>query len=583
MTTRVNKECPPNPTLADVDAALKKCTELTPVRLRDLGSAVARVAELLGDDPARISLDLRAIGTKLAGISPAAVGLSPKSLSNIRANFMGAVKASGLAPAAPARKAPLSPAWAQLMAKLSDQRSQIGLSRLAHYADSVGLCPQQICDEVISDFLAEVRDGSLHRRPNDMHRQTTVIWNEVVVRLPDLGLAPVTIPSFRRPPQRVEWALLSDSFRLDVNAYFAWCSGEDMFAADARPRPLGPRTRRLRRDEIHAAVSALIESGVEVSTIRSLADLVTEDSFKRILRRRHDAIAGRANTFNNGLAKSLVQIAREWVKLEVGALAKLKAMTAKLPQTSSGLTPKNKSFLRQFDDPAALARLVNLPKVLWAEVKRDSKPNFRTLAKAQTALAIAILTYFPLRSQNLVDLTFGTHLFLQNDVRATSTMEVPGAETKNGNDAAWDIKPEVARMLIEYRDRFGPNIIGRRPERLFENVDGSQKSQTTVAWLVRTTLKKRAGIIMTIHQFRHLAAKVMLDDQPGNFEGAKQLLGHKNIKTTANFYGGIDSRRAARHHQHLIDQALEDQARVSRRAKREVRSTKSSKGRGGRS
>ena len=135
-------------------------------------------------------------------------------------------------------------------------------------------------------------------------------------------------------------------------------------------------------------------------------------------------------------------------------------------------------------------------------------------------------------------------------------------------------------MLIEYRDRIAPKTIGRRPERLFENIDGSPKSQPTVAWLVNTTLKKRAGIVMTVHQFRHLAAKIMLDDQPGNFEGAKQLLGHKNIKTTANSYAGIDSRRAGRHHQNLIDQALADQARKPRRF---ARSTNSAGKLGGRS
>jgi integrase len=577
MSTSTSNENALIPTLTDVDAALQQHSGLTPVRRRDLRSAVSRVAKLLGDDPARITLDLRAIGNKLAAVSPAAVGLSAKSFANIRANFMGAVKTSRLVPAAPAKRSPLSPAWAQLMAKMLDKRSQIGLSRLAHYASSVGVGPDQICDAVIADFLAAVRGGSLHRRPNDLHRQTTMIWNEVAGSLPDLGLAVVTIPSFRHPPKRVDRALLSDAFHRDVEAYLAWCAGEDVFAADARARPMSPGTIRLRRDEIHAAVSALIESGIEMSSIKSLADLVTEDALKRILRRRHDAIGGRANAFNTGLAKSLVQIAREWVKADIGALDKLKKMTAKLPQTSSGLTDKNRRFLRQFDDPATLNRLLNLPKILWTEVKRDKKPNFRTLAKAQTALAIAILTYIPLRSQNLVGLIFGTHLFLKDDVRATSTLEVPGVETKNDNDAAFDIPPTVVRMLIEYRDRIAPKIIGRRPERLFENIDGSPKSQSTVAWLFSTALKKRAGIVMTIHQARHLAAKIMLDDQPGNFEGTKQLLRHKNIKTTANFYAGIDSRRAGRHHQRLIEQTLEDQAPVPRRA----RKAKSSGERGG--
>ena len=36
----------------------------------------------------------------------------------------------------------------------------------------------------------------------------------------------------------------------------------------------------------------------------------------------------------------------------------------------------------------------------------------------------------------------------------------------------------------------------------------------------------------------------------------KQVLGHKSIKTTVGAYAGIDSRRAARRHQYLVEQAL---------------------------
>jgi integrase len=91
---------------------------------------------------------------------------------------------------------------------------------------------------------------------------------------------------------------------------------------------------------------------------------------------------------------------------------------------------------------------------------------------------------------------------------------------------------------------------------LFVNADGSPKSQATVAWLIKTYARRRAGIVLTSHQFRHLSAKVLLDAEPGSFETVKQLLGHKSLKTTVGAYAGIDSRRAARHHQHLIEQAL---------------------------
>ena len=163
----------------------------------------------------------------------------------------------------------------------------------------------------------------------------------------------------------------------------------------------------------------------------------------------------------------------------------------------------------------------------------------------------------PLRLQNLSALTFGTHLFLCDNVRATSTLELAAGEVKNKTELAFDIPSHVAKMLIEYRDRLAPKIIGHRPERLFVNADGSAKAHATVAWLISNYLKRRAGIMLTPHQFRHLSAKVLLDSEPGGFETVKQLLGHKSIKTTVGAYAGIDSRRAARHHQRLVEKALE--------------------------
>ena len=114
-------------------------------------------------------------------------------------------------------------------------------------------------------------------------------------------------------------------------------------------------------------------------------------------------------------------------------------------------------------------------------------------------------------------------------------------------------------------------MIGHRPERVFVNIDGTPKGKATVAWLTKTYLARRAGIVLTPHQFRHLSAKNVLHAEPGAFETVRQLLGQKNLKTTVNFYAGINTRRAARHHQHLIERALDAQKPPVKRKKREVR------------
>jgi len=85
-------------TLAHVLAAVDRSTALSPTRLRDLRSAVMRVAKLIGNVPVRIALDLPAIATSLAAVSPVAAGMTTKRFANIRSDFLAAVKASGLVP-----------------------------------------------------------------------------------------------------------------------------------------------------------------------------------------------------------------------------------------------------------------------------------------------------------------------------------------------------------------------------------------------------------------------------------------------------------------------------------------------------
>lgn len=541
-------------TLAAVLVALEHAEKLGATRRRDLASAVRRVAGLLSQEPAAIPLDMAAIAVGLASVSPVAAGMTLKRLANIRSDFRAAIEASGMVPVS-LNERPLTPAWQTLFDRLSGHRAHIGLSRLARYASGEGTDPEDVDDRAMDGFIAAVRAGSVHRKPNALHRQVTLIWNEAA-RHPEFGLKPVTVPSFRGPPRRIAWELLPGSFRTDVDSYLAWCGVTDPFAPDARSRPLAPRTLRLLRNQIHAAVTALAESGTPPSSITTLAALVVPAHFRASLRRRLQAAGGKENTFNHDLGKALVQMARTWLKVPANELAELKRMVGKMPVAPIGLTDKNKRFLRQFDDPKTLRRLFRLPDQLWAEVKRDSHPNFRTLARAQAAIAIAILCYIPLRLQNLANLSFETNLFLNPGVDAVSSLELSAAEMKNKTAAAYDIPLHVTSMLLEYRERIAPKIIGHRPLRLFVNVDGTPKSPSTVAWLIAGYAWRYAGVVLTSHQFRHLSAKITLEEHPGGIDLVKQNLVHKNHKTTAGFYAGIDTRRAARHQQQIIDRLL---------------------------
>ena len=275
----------PPPSLATVLTALPMPSAPSETRLRDQRSAVKRVAELLGNVPAAILLNMEEIQAGLGAVNPIAVGMSTKRYANIRSDFVAAVKASGVIPIKLNVKAKLSPEWIDLFSRHTDRKAHLGLSRLARYAGAQGIAPQGINDEVINGFIAAVREGSLHRKPNELHRQVTMIWNKASADR-DLGLKPVTIPSFKKPPMRISETLLCPSFINDRENYLAWCAVVDPFAEEARPKRLAPRTLDLTRDQIHAAVTALVKSGTKPDQIGSLAELVTVKNLKNILRQR---------------------------------------------------------------------------------------------------------------------------------------------------------------------------------------------------------------------------------------------------------------------------------------------------------
>ena len=133
-------------TLADVLAVVERSTALAPTRLRDLRSAVIRVADLLGNVPVRIALDLPTVRSRLAAISPVAAGMTPKRFANIRSDFVAAVRASGLMSMRQWHKGRLAPAWRQLFARLAGRRAHLGLSRFARYASARGINREAVND-----------------------------------------------------------------------------------------------------------------------------------------------------------------------------------------------------------------------------------------------------------------------------------------------------------------------------------------------------------------------------------------------------------------------------------------------------
>ena len=299
-------------TLQDVSDAIEGLEALSVTQRRDQRSAVRRTAALLGDVPSRIPLDLPAISAQLATVSPVAAGLTSQELQQhpVRLPYRregqrieagptpgqdAAELGVGRAVRTPFREADAYRPVAfgslcqrqrnRARARSTTRRSKPSSSRSAMARSTAGRTPPP---EGGFDLERGRRKG-----PSSVCRQ-------------------VIVPSFRRPPKRIEWtqSLPTRSARTSTNTSLG---AADPICSPPTPVPVRWRRRplQLRRNQIHAAVTALVESGVKPTAITSLADLVSPENFKRILRRRTEMVGGREKRIQSATSpRALVQIGR---------------------------------------------------------------------------------------------------------------------------------------------------------------------------------------------------------------------------------------------------------------------------------
>jgi integrase len=280
--------------------------------------------------------------------------------------------------------------------------------------------------------------------------------------------------------------------------------------------------------------------------------------FKSILRYLWEKDGKKLRAYTHGIAGSLIAIAIEWVRVPDDVLQSLKKMRRKLGAVPFGLTEKNKRLLREFNDPRLLTDLLKLPDRVWRQARRQQTNLSRAFVEMQSALAIDLLLRAPMRMKNLSELTFDRHLYWPQGAGKPALLMISAEETKNKIPLEFEIPSELGDRLLIYRSEIVPRVTGKRPSAVFVTNKGKPRVQPSIALAITKTVRRNLGIKLTPHQFRHLAAKITLDANPGAFELVRELMGHKNMQTTTNFYAGIDTRRAGRAHSKLIDRLKDE-------------------------
>jgi integrase len=534
-------------TMTDLLAKIAADETLEVIRRRNLCSSIRSLGRLLSCDLAMLPAHPGHLRNRVNRLHPRHTGVSKKRLQNIKADVTFALRRTGWGRLPHPSRTPLAPAWRTVWSRLPDRSFKDALSRFMRYCSAQGLAPNVVNDDISRTFLAALEAESFVRDPRAHHRRMTKAWNKAADTVPGWPRTGLTVPSYRSP-YTLRWEAFSRSFRDEVEAYLARASGADLFDKDAPERPLRPASITARRFQILQLASAAVHQGHDPGNITSLAHLVETARAKEMLRFFLDRSDGKSTSQIFGLAVALKLIAKHWVKVDAEHLAEFARICRRLNPKHLGLTEKNRLRLRQFDDPQNVAFLLDFPRAQLAVAHKADRSSRSVAVKVQIAIAVELLLMTPIRLGNLAALSLKRHIHWSGSTRrGVVHLIIPAAEVKNRENLVFKLPHETTSLLEAYLEHYRPRLLDGLSEWLFPGQDANHKHPSVLGTQIRQHLHQATGLEVNPHLFRHIGAKLYLDENPGAYEVVRRVLGHRSIDTTTAHYTGLETAAAARH------------------------------------
>ena len=546
---------PNNLTLADVLARVEDDQTLGDARRRALCTAVRQLGDLLGGDLSKLPARVPKLSGSLPMPQSVQASTPAKTLRRIREDAQAALRCAGIIRSL--RAASASPAWKRLHGLLPNQDMKVGLSHFIRYCNATGIPPECVDDEVVDRFVSAIRADNQVARPNAVHRRTCYVWNKAVDLVAGWPATRLSLPSYRRPPTALPFTAFPASFQSEVKEHLAWLGSKDLFARFPAPIVYRPASIRMRRDLIQFAASAYVRRGHPVRDLQSLADLVEPYRVKEILRQYIDQDKGEVRVAARMIAQASVSIARDWLRLDESLLDELRHIRHKLGNQERTLNQKNRTALRQFDDERSCRLLFGLPWRLREEAYRRDTGSSRSTLTIQLAVAIQILIEAPVRVKNLVSIMLESNLVRPEGKCGPLNLLVYEDESKNRARVEFELSAQLAELIEEYIGRFRPRIALEGNPYLFPayhlgKKHLAHKDRGTLSHQIKAMVRKWTGLNLTPHQFRHLAAKFILQNEPGNMEAVRRLLGNRSLQTTSTYYAGIGTAGAVEDYGNIL-------------------------------
>jgi integrase len=522
--------------------------ELSYPRRREIASAINTVAAWF-----KLPLDMIPASTsflrdRFKHVHPAHVNVSKRRIQNVRSLIMTAFRAEGITTKLAPYMTPMAPAWKTLWDMLEGSTyHRTELSRLFRYCSNQGNNPDELNDDISAAYLDALEAEALVTKPRTRHQSVCRVWNKCADLYHEKGWPKITltVPRYEERLYSIGKELVSDGIKQDLDDYLNFLAGDDPFSAHAKP--FKPKSLEAVKGHFWRYLSALHYQGVDLNKVWKLEELVTRDMFTLGMRWFWDRNENKTSKHIGEIAWSV----RCYVVKHLGADEETTSFYAdamsRLRVNQQGLSDKNQAAMAQFDDPKAVESFVGLPPRLWdkAATMQKTACSNRITKKArllvQASVAIEILTFAPMRISNLQGLRLDEHISWQ---AGRMRINIPRQQVKNDQALDFLLPESVSKRVMQYIDDWRPFLTTPANPYLFPGRNGKPKDSSALHNQIENTLWKEAGIRLTPHQFRHAAAKILLDAKPGHYEVVRKVLGHKSLTTTYSHYAGAETQAA---------------------------------------
>jgi integrase len=541
---------PANPLLessfVDAIAAIEQAKELPASKRTHWCCSLRIIAKALDRPGESIAARWGAVALQINQLHHANCGVEWKTLANHKANAKAALfwfrNEQGLP-----RGAPLKPEWKKLRRELKDRSRLAKLSGLIRYCSLKGIEPSAVDEAVVDSYMAYRKETTALAVDTKARRAIARAWNasRTIAGWPRQQLIEPPLKAKEGP----RWEDFPQQLQVDFASHLKFLATHRRSQSGKHLRPCKASTLRTRRTDLISFAKKAVRLGIPIDELSSLSVLLAPELVERILDKEWEQNGEEPKTSTIDLAKKLVAVARSANCLTKEQLIQLDDKRAILEQyRKEGMTPKNLKLIRQVLNSEVWARVVNCPDDLLRQARalKDQAP-VKAAVTAQIAVGVAILTVAPVRASNLAAIRLGENLNKPGGPDTPYVLVFPDYDVKNRVDLMFELDAYVTAVIDEYIHDSRPAVMrGSNEDWLFPGTEGGSKDPHLFGIQITERIQKVTGLRITLHQYRHAAAAVYLKEHPGDYETVRRFLGHRNIRTTVNFYCGLETIQATR-------------------------------------